>query len=102
MRLKPNGEEKFRSRRHRIRIERQSIIPPLEWAVWTRVCETWGELRDDDVISIRYQPNLLPGMRVAVGGKYFSIIGVIDKPGKTRLVELIIRAEADAPSAQWR
>jgi hypothetical protein len=92
--------EKFRSRRYRVAIEKQIVIPPLPWAVWTRVCETWAQLADDETITIRYQPNLFPGMRVSVGRKHFEILGIIDRPGKTRLVELKIRAEADAPSAQ--
>jgi hypothetical protein len=98
-------EEKFRVRRHRIQIQRQTTIPPLNWAVWTRVCEIWGEIHDD-MITIRYQKNLFPGMRVLIGNHHhYEIVGVIDRPGKTRLVELHVkelRASADMPDAQQR
>ena len=98
-------EEKFRVRRHRIQIQRQITIPPLNWAVWIQVCRTWAEIHDD-MITIRYQKNLSPGMRVAIGNHHhYEIVGVIDRPGKTRLVELHvkeIRAQAEIPCAQQR
>ena len=79
---------KFRSRRHRITIEQKVILPPFKWIAWTRVCQTWAEIQNENLITIRYQPNLWPGMRVSVGGRHSEILGIVDRPGKTRLTEL--------------
>ncbi len=94
----------FHSRRHRITIEQnvgfQDSYGELHER-WEKVCESWAEIKDD-VITIRYQPYLLPGMRAVIGSEHFQIEGVIDRPGKTRLVELRvkkIRASADMPDA---
>ena len=61
------------------------------------MCTTWAEIHEN-MITIRYQKNLFPGMRVMAGEDHFEITAVIDRPGKTRLVELRvskIRASAE-------
>jgi hypothetical protein len=50
----------------------------------------------DNIITIRYQPELYPGMRVVIGNSFFEIIGVIDRRGKTRLTELQVREVSGA------
>lgn len=92
--------EKTRVRRHRITIEQKTGDE------WQKVCESWAEIRGE-VITVRYQPYLLPGMRVVMGRETYEISAVIDPPGKTRLVELHIgefidRASAVLPDAQQR
>jgi head-tail adaptor len=98
----------FRPFRHRItiekKIEQRGKLGDVE-IEWRLVCQTWAEIRDN-VITIRYQPDLLPGYRVAIGKSYFEIIGVQDiRP--SRLVRLTVkefsdRAKAVSPFALWR
>jgi head-tail adaptor len=71
---------------------------------WEPACTTWAEIRGD-VITIRYQSDLQPGYRVKIGEECLEIISVIDRPGKTRLVELTVKetlARESMPRAQWR
>jgi head-tail adaptor len=107
VRLKAIVNEFFRARRHRItiqqKIERRNAVGEFLFD-WQDVCTTWSEIKDN-TITIRYQPELWPGMRVVIGNSYFEIVGVIDRQGKTRLVELQvkeIRASAVLPDARWR
>jgi head-tail adaptor len=98
--------EKTRVRRHRIVIEQKVEIQDYSGDQWQKVCESWAEIRGE-VITVRYQPYILPGMRVVIGRELYEITAVIDKPGKTRLVELHIsefinRASAVLPDAQQR
>jgi head-tail adaptor len=97
-----------RSRRHRITIQRKierrrNSVGEIE-VEWQNVCETWAEIRHN-VVTIRYQPELFPAMRVVIGNHHFyEIIGVIDRPGKTRLVELRVKetlARESMPRALW-
>jgi head-tail adaptor len=78
------------SRRHRIaiqkKIERRNSCGEV-CISWEKTCEIWAEIRDD-VVTVRYMRDLLPGYRVVIGDSYFEIVGVIDRRGKTRLVEL--------------
>ena len=95
----------FRPRRHRITILREIYIPFFDFSSWVKVCTTWAEIHDNRMITIRYQKNLFPGMHAVVGNERFEIVGVVDRPGKTRLVELHvskIRAAADMPAALQR
>lgn len=56
---------------------------------WSHHCEIWGEIHGDTVTT-RYLPDVLPGWRVAIarGRMMYTIVGVVDRPGRTRLVEL--------------
>ena len=85
--------EKFHSRRHRItiqrKIHRQNTCGEVLFD-WADVCTTWSEIRDN-IITIRFQPEIYPGMRVVIANSYFEIVGVIDRRGKTRLVELQVK-----------
>jgi len=86
----------FRARRHRITILQKN------GSTWNEVCQTWAEIHHENLITIRYQPDLQPGYRVVIGNSFFEIVGVIDRPGKTRLVELRIeklRASTDSLGA---
>jgi hypothetical protein len=85
-------------------ILRKIVIPYFNWMTWKKVCETWAEIHDG-MVTIRYQKHLFPGMHVVAGNDRFKITGVIDRPGKTRLVELHIqeiRASAELPDALQR
>jgi hypothetical protein len=95
--------ENSRPRRHRITIVRKVTIPTGNFWIWRRVCQTWAEIHEN-VITIRFQKNLFPGMHVLAGDDRFEITAVIDRPGKTRITELHIeklRASADLSDAQW-
>jgi len=80
----------FHARRQRITIERRIQIRNTVGEFLQRFepsCTTWAEIKDD-VVSIRYKPDLYPGDRVVIGESRFKIIAVIDRRGKTRLTEL--------------
>ena len=86
-------------RRHRITILRMVHI--MNFWRWAKTCTTWAEIHDD-VITIRYQKNLFPGMHIVAGADRYEITGVVDRPGKTRITELHIeklRASADLSDA---
>jgi hypothetical protein len=53
-------------------------------------CETWAEI-EGDIVTIRYQKDLMPGYHVMIGRQEFEIISVRDILSPTRLVELGIR-----------
>src|SRR5262245_48464384 len=99
-----NGEEKFRSRRTKIVIERKitktlvtfdpDLVPLLSRTAWQRVCETWAEIQNENLLTIRYQPDLWPGMRCSFGDRQSEILGVIDqpaRPGKRKITELHVQ-----------
>jgi head-tail adaptor len=98
----------FRPYRHRItiekKIEQRGRLGDVE-IEWQLVCQTWAEIRDN-VITIRYQPDLLPGYRVRIGKSYFEIVGVVDIMEPTRLVRLTVkefnRARPVSRFAFWR
>jgi len=93
--------KEFRARRHRITILKQIPIPTLNFWPWCRVCQTWAEIHEN-VITIRYQKNLFPGMHIVAGADRYEITGVVDRPGKTRITELHIeklRASVDSLGA---
>ena len=86
-------EETFRVRRHRIRIERRIESRNTVGEViheYQHTCETWAELRDN-IVTIRYQPEIYPRDRVVIGNSRFEIVGVIDVKQPTRLVRLIVK-----------
>jgi head-tail adaptor len=86
-------DESFRARRHRITIERTISTRNTCGEVlyhWEFVCRCWAEIRDN-TITIRYQPDLLPGYRVVIGASYFEIVGVVDIKEPTRLVRLEVK-----------
>jgi len=79
------------------------MIPRFDMVVRTRVAEIWAEIHDD-LITTRYLKNVYPGDRIVVGRDHFEIVGVVDRPGRTRLVELHVKklqASVDMPGAQW-
>ena len=95
---------RLREKGHRITILKQIPIPTLNFWPWRRVCQCWAEIHND-MITIRYKKDLLPGMHIVAGADRYEITAVIDRPGKTRLVELHtreIRASADMSDAQQR
>jgi head-tail adaptor len=83
----------FRVRRHRIviqkKIDHRNCVGEVLYD-WQDVCTTWSEIRGN-VISIRYQSALDLGMRVVIGNSFFEIVGIVDRQGKTRLVELHVQ-----------
>jgi head-tail adaptor len=83
--------EKFHSRRHRITIQRKIYRRNSCGEVlydWQAVCQTWAQICGE-VVTIRYQADLLPGYRVVIGDDHFEITAVIDRKFRRgRLVEL--------------
>jgi len=55
-----------------------------------KICETWAELRGD-IVTIRYQRDLMPGYRVIIGDEILEIVSVRDILQPTRLVELGVK-----------
>jgi hypothetical protein len=73
--------EVFKSRRHRITIQRSAAD---SFTTWAEIC--------GDSVTIRFAADLWPGMGAVIGRQRFEIVGVIDRLGRTRLVELKLEA----------
>jgi head-tail adaptor len=97
----------YRSNRSRItirrRLEHRNSVGEVEYE-WIDVCETWAEI-NDNVVTIRYQPELLPAMRIVHGGTEFEIIRIVRDParacnaGHGRFVELHVSIAKSAFNA---
>jgi head-tail adaptor len=94
MRQWPFKEVFLRVRRTKIevlrRIETRRAFGEIEF-VFEKVCSCWAHIEDGNIITTKYIGELFPFWRVKVGESVFEVISVVDKPGKTRLVEIGIR-----------
>jgi hypothetical protein len=81
---------------------RYSRVVKRKYGLPKRLGSCGGAEIKGDVVTIRYQADLLPAYRVVIGNETFEIVCVKDILQPTRLIELGIRARADMPLAQGR